>query len=210
MNAALLCLDYCFTDGSNFLDADITQLAQLLQKFFDYVEILFDLAFFVDPAAEDRVWSLLGIRYVKEAQHFVIHPRTFFHTFVSCNAQGVTSRFVMSREEFTAAFKNCLQHRLLERVRQENMFCHQAKALDPCLRHITLQDCDPSRCDRQHVLPDESWIRHWLMAHILQVVIYDSISRINGTKEDAENNRMYVFIFSVVSEFIKISTQVLD
>jgi len=190
MNAALLCLDYCFTDGSSFLDADITQLAQLLQKFFDYVGILHTLAFFVDPAADDRVWSLLGIRYAKEAQHFVIHPRTFFHKFLSRDAQVVNPRIVMSKEEFIAAFRHCLQDRLLERVRQENIFCRQAKAFDPCLRHIALQDCDPSQCLRQHVLPDESWIGHWLMAHILQVVIYDSISWINA-REDTEINRRY-------------------
>ena len=201
VNAAALCLDYQFTDTPSLAHLNVQQTSQVLQRFWQYIQILQDLSFLIDPAVDDRVWKLFAIK--QQDDSFVVFPGTLIHAYLSKGAvsaeleTNTVPAQVLSKDELRASFQTCLKARLLDRVRRQNDISRPAlgSIRTPCLRHITYADCDRSDCGRGHFVPDASWYQELLDVHFLQIFIYSSICRIERPQEVHSQQR---YIFSII------------
>ncbi|KDR68695.1 hypothetical protein GALMADRAFT_146049 [Galerina marginata CBS 339.88] len=194
-NAALLCFDYHFTQIPSFKDADIVEMSRTLTQFFDYIHILHDLAFLINPAIDKRVWTLFAIKPDEQENHFVVPSGTLIHCHVSPKRlpeDGQDAALILSGEELLKSFRKCMQDRLLDRVTRENDMCRKAPALFPCLRHIAFGDCEPLTCPLQHGSPDPSLSNQWLEVHLLQVLIYQSIYNIQSRAEMRAQQKFWI------------------
>lgn len=185
VNAAVLCLDHFFKQIPQLLDEDIENTMRDLQQFFDYVRILHDLAIHVDPTRDTQAQKLFGIQ-AGENGTIVLSPDNFLSTYI--RAQDILSggKSVLDSDKFLKHFRRCLCSRLLDRVTKENSACIQAPALyrQFCLKHLVCKSCESSPCERSHISPDNRWFRAWIKAHLLQILIYHSISSLVPKRED--------------------------
>ncbi|KAF8885252.1 hypothetical protein CPB84DRAFT_1788531 [Gymnopilus junonius] len=199
LNAALLCLDYQFADTPEFTGLDMLQLLQILKQFWRYICILQDLAFQVDPTVEKGTWALIGIK--QQDDDFLVPPNSLIHRHIlrlethgNEVEESISSVRVLSGNELRACFHKCMQNRLQDRVARENDMCRRALGFikHPCLRHLTKYDCDPLTCRRSHRLPDVSWFRHLVDLHLLQILIYSTIWRIESPREANSQQRFWI------------------
>ncbi len=192
VNAAVLCLDHYFNQTPQLLDEDIANTMRDLQQFYDYVRILYDLAFQVDPIKDPLVQKLFGIQ-ASENGTIALSPRNLLSA--SIRADLSDGKVVLDNEKFLEIFRGCMRSRLLDRVRRENDTCLKSPALHRpfCLKHLIYQNCKSSPCERAHISPDASWFQAWISAHLLQILIYHSISSIVPTER--EDQRRFASIF---------------
>ena len=182
-DAAVLSLDHYFEQTPALLDLDIKKTAEELKLFFDYVHILHDLAFLVDPSNNPKIWKLFGIHAGDEEGVVNIPANSVIFTHVRTLEGEQPSSQALGNDKFVEAFRACLCNRLLDRVTRENDACRKAPALEPCLRHVVYGDCDVSPCPRPHIIPDAVWFEHWINAHLLQILIYHSINGIQFRRQ---------------------------
>ncbi|PPQ98969.1 hypothetical protein CVT24_003465 [Panaeolus cyanescens] len=183
-SAALLILDHIFTNTSletELGEADKT--AQALSHFNSYVELLRDSALFGDPC-ESKNQRFFGV-IQHDVDTFSFRPRTLFAAFQAQRTglllnslQAGEGVVMLSKSDITSSFRRCLQDRLLRRVVDENRACRIAPAFNPCIRHIALRDCKQGRCPQPHILVNKKWFLDWLRIHLLQIMIYGSINRV--------------------------------
>jgi hypothetical protein len=200
-NAAVLCLDHYFDQTPQLLDEDVANTMRDLQQFYDYVRILHDLAFHVDPIKDPLVQKLFGIQ-AGENGTIALSPHNFLSA--SIHADLSDGKVVLDNEKCLKVFRDCMRNRLLYRVTRENNACLKSPALHRpfCLKHSIYQSCKSSPCERAHISPDASWFRAWISAHLLQILIYHSISSISSISSNSinfrierENERRFPLIF---------------
>jgi len=192
VSAAVLCLDHYFNQVPQLLDEDIAKISWDLRQFFDYVHILHDLASLAEPIKDPRVQKLFGIQAGEDGR-VILPPHNPLLAFVRTEVL-LDGRAFLDSKKFLKAFRACLHLRLLDRVTRENDNCRKSPALHrlPCLKHILYQNCELSPCDRLHILPTMIWFHDWIGAHLLQIVIYDSISSLQFSKEMRAQRRSVV------------------
>ena len=184
-NTALLCLDRQFEHTPDFTNMDIFEMACALQLFLRYIEMLQDLAFSADPCAESHIWTLFGYRQHEHDTFWIPVGTLLYYTQVSRRASDNTSEtgLILSKQDLRAAFQECLESRLLNRVTTENDKCRVAPALNPCHDHVVYGACNLSICNRAHILPDKDWFNAWARVHLLQIQIYHSIIHLQVSSE---------------------------
>ena len=184
--AALLCFDHYFTQTPSLVDMDIVEMEGCLTQFFDFIRILHQV-FVVDPCAEQEVWKLLGVKWNEHEEKFLILPGTLLHRYsVRFNIISIpdsSTPLKLSKIQFSEIFHNTVKERLLDRVTRENEVCRKAPALSVCLRQTAYGDCNATPCPRSHIKPDSEWFQHWLNVHLLQILVYHSIWRIQFRAE---------------------------
>jgi len=184
VSAAVLCLDHYFNQVPQLLDGDITKISWDLRHFLDYVHILHDLASLAEPIKDPRVQKLFGIQAGEDGR-VMLPPHNPLLAFVRTEDVLLDGRAFLDGKKFLEAFRALLHLRLLDRVTRENDNCRKSPALHrlPCLKHVLYQNCELSPCDNLHILPTMIWFHDWIGAHLLQIVIYDSISSLQFSKE---------------------------
>ncbi len=199
LEAAALCFDRYFNRFPQLIEIeqDIKKFAFNLKQFSDYVGILQDLAFLEDPVNDSRACKLFGIQAGEKDSTTVLslcHSLLYKHVCNKGSTIPIKGKVVLRNEEFTRVFHECLQARLLDLVTTESNACLNAPALraPPCLKYFLHDDCDPSTCKLLHIPPDMTWFENWISAHFLQVVICQSISRIQH-KSGMKSQRRSVF-----------------
>jgi hypothetical protein len=199
LEAAALCFDHYFSRFPHLITRDIEEIADHLKQFSEYVEILQGLAFLEDPVHDSRVHKLFGVQAGEKDDTIVLSHPSLLYNHV-CNKRSTLTiptkdKVILRNEEFIKIFHECLQARLLDRVSAENDACLHAPALrdPPCLKHLLYGNCDPSTCNLLHVPPDMTWSENRIRAHLLQIVIHQSISRIQD-KQRMKNQRRLFFL----------------
>jgi hypothetical protein len=96
-NAAVLCLDHYFNQTPQLLDEDIANTMRDLQQFYDYVRILHDLAFHVDPIRDPLVQKLFGIQ-AGENGTIALSPHNFLSA--SIPLELLDGKVVLDNEKF--------------------------------------------------------------------------------------------------------------
>lgn len=201
--AAMLCFDYYFSEIPSLIEQDIEKILQDLRQFSEYVSILQGLAFLEDPINDSRAERLFGIQTGEEAGTTVLLRNSLLYDHI-CTRRPTTpiKDGATANEEFIKVFHECLQDRLLDRVTRENDACRNAPALrTPCLKHL-LADCDRSRCNLLHIVPDITWFENWVGAHLLQIFIYQSISRIQFPSAMLSQRRSIFALFKSLGSHV--------
>jgi len=192
-NSALLCFDYYFNQTPSLVDMDIIQMEDCLKQFFDYIHILHQVAFNVNPCTEERVWKLLGVTSNELEEHFSIPPGTLLYRHAirsdAFSTKDSNIPLTLPKDQFTEFFRGAVRERLLDQVTRENDMCRKAPALFVCLRQTTYGDCNATPCPRSHIRPDPEWFLCWLKVHLLQILVYNSIWRIQFLSEMLSQQR---------------------
>ena len=191
-NPALLCFDHYFTRTPSLVDMDIAAMESCLTQFFDYIYILHQVAFVVDPCTEPRVWKLLGVKWNELEEKFLIPPGTLLHHHAMRSSTIISDSSIpikLTQNQFAEAFHSVIWERLLDRVTRENDMCRNAPALTVCLRQTVYGDCNATPCPRSHINPDSEWFQHWLSVHLLQILVYHGVWRIQFPAEMLSQQR---------------------
>lgn len=185
-HAALLCYDHYFEHLPSLTDADIQKIVFDLHQFCDYVHTLREFAILDDAVSNPHTGKLFGVQAGEENGTVVLlRPNTVYNSFYSSGTNfGSNGNLELSHEDFLKLLRQCLQYRLKDRVTQQNDICRRSQALKRlCLYHVIFRNCKSSPCDWPHILPNSHWFQHWIKAHLLQIVIYHSISGIQFRKQ---------------------------
>lgn len=192
-NPALLCFDHYFTRTPSLVDMDIAAMEGCLAQFFDYIYILHQVAFVVDPCTEPRAWKLFGVKWNELEEKFMIPPGTLLHHYAmrssTISVSDASIPLKLAKNQFAEIFHNVVRERLLDRVTRENDMCRKAPVLSVCLRQTAYGDCNATPCLRSHINPDSEWFQHCLNVHLLQILVYHSIWRIQYRAEMLSQQR---------------------
>ena len=205
-NPALLCFDHYFTRTPSLVDMDIAAMEGCLSQFFDYIYILHQVAFVVDPCTEPRVWKLLGVKWNELEEKFLIPPGTLLHHHAMRSSTIISDSSIpikLTQNQFAEVFHSVVRERLLDRVTRENDMCRKAPALSVCLRQAVYGDCNATPCPRSHINPNSEWFRHWLSVHLLQILVYHSVGRIQYRAEMLSQQRwgfQFIYFLSLLTD----------
>jgi hypothetical protein len=187
----------------SLVDMDIAAMEGCLTQFFDYIYILHQVAFVVDPCTEPRVWKLLGVKWIELEEKFLIPPGTLLHHHTMRSSTIISDSSLplkLTQKQFAEVFHNVVRERLLDRVTRENDMCRKAPALSVCLRQTVYGDCNATPCPRSHINPDFEWFQHWLSVHLLQILVYHSVWRIQYRAKMLSQQRWrFQFIYFLIS-----------
>lgn len=180
MSAALLSLDYHFSEPQALQNMNLVSLTSTLRPFSLYVQQLHDTAFYGDSRTSGHVWKVFGLRPHSHTALVVPHG-TFLHKEASSKASTMKGSrdAIVSIKKLPHIVRNALSERLLDRVTSQNEMCRRAKALFPCPLHVLGGCVESDQCTQDHIEPNQVWYNTWIQAHIYQVLIYQTINR-NG------------------------------
>ena len=178
MSAALLSLDYHFSEPQALQNMDLASLTATLRPFSHYVQQLHDTAFHADSCTNGHVWKVFGLRPHGHAA-FVVPHGTFLHkkaTSATASTMEDSKDAIVSIKKLLRIVRNALSKRLLDRVTSQNETCRRAKALFPCPLHVLGGCVKSDQCTEDHIEPNQVWYNTWIQAHIYQVLIYQTIN----------------------------------
>ncbi|EDR08129.1 uncharacterized protein LACBIDRAFT_294434 [Laccaria bicolor S238N-H82] len=170
MSAALLSLDYHFSEPQAWQNMDLVSLTTTLRPFSLYVQQLHDMAFYADPRTNGHIWKMFGLRPHGHAA-FVVPHGTFLHkkaTSATASTMEGSRDAIVLIKKLLRIVRNALSERLLERVTSQNEMFRRAKALFPCPLHVLGNCVKSDQCTEDHIEPNHVWYNTWIQAHIYQ------------------------------------------
>jgi hypothetical protein len=180
--AALLCLDYCFTNPPRIQALHVDGVASKLQAFHTYVKLLNNLTW-TDPCTVPAVEKLF--RYVRQGENdFWVPDGTFLHSTLrrldhpACY-RAIDENIVLSGSELRDVFQRTLIDRLRRRVQDENDVCKRNRAFSPCLVFSVFDGhCNRVDCPDEHIpaaLMNTQQYNLRVRIHLQQILIFQTV-----------------------------------
>ncbi|KAF5377280.1 hypothetical protein D9615_006447 [Tricholomella constricta] len=165
--AAALCL-YHFFRGFPLVTAMTTQeLAEVLHLFLDYIRLLYEFTFQVDPCFASSVAQLFGIRRTG-GDEFLVPVGTFLHHSAEHfwpSKQSTDLGTSLTGWELRQIFRLALCDYLRQRISEQSEHCRNAPQFSPCLTSIAFGYCNRISCPQEHT-PASALSIEWYNARV--------------------------------------------
>ncbi|KAJ3908266.1 hypothetical protein F5879DRAFT_367138 [Lentinula edodes] len=170
--SALLCLDHYYTPPLPFKNLTVYQMADELDLFHRYSQLLLDL--FTNPKPVDQLGlcKLFGFQKLSDS-HILLSSGSYLYRNYPNDSLGQDLQLDMI--DFMRHFRACISQRLRERVYEQNSICRGCNTFTPCLAYAVFEYCHRGvSCHDAH-LPiasfTDSFYNARLRIHLRQVVI---------------------------------------
>ena len=141
----------CMPD-SQLVDADPSQLAEVLHHFSAYTQLLRQFAFTPDLCNDKRTRDLFAIQETTSKDIFIVPHDTFLYRHCSRSATRLGNKEVsVLRSELDKQLGRALQERLLERAKKLDTLCRKLPAFQVCLQFSASGFCRRTRCPQAHI-----------------------------------------------------------
>lgn len=147
--AALLCFDHYYTSPLTFQDLDVYQMADELNTFRLYIQLLLHVHGHPNPVEMAEFSKLFGFQKLSE-NHVLLSNGSYLHrAYRSVYSSEDIQLYTL---EFLAHFRTCIANRLRGRVSEQNNICKTSRTFTPCLTYAVLEFCHrDASCRDAHI-----------------------------------------------------------
>ncbi|KAJ6498114.1 hypothetical protein C8R47DRAFT_1212438 [Mycena vitilis] len=193
--AALLCLDHYFDGPPRIQDLPTQAVAENLGVFFDYVKLLYHVAFNLDPCNSSAAAKLFGFR--KDGDLYSIPAGTFIRLALSDCPTDET--ILLTGLKLRTTLQQSLKNRLVRKVLEENDMCQKNKAFAGLCPTFALFNgrCNRDSCPQEHLLASSFDSREYnlrVRIHLQQILIYHGLRSVNTEQRsiNADQRRFWL------------------
>lgn len=170
--SALLCLDHCYNPPLPFDNLTVYQMADELDLFRRYAQLLLDVYTNPRPADQLGLCKLFGVLKLSDS-HILLSSGSFLHR----NYPNVLSGHDLQLDmmTFMRYFRARVSNRLRELVFEQNSICRGCSTFTPCLTYAVFGYCHrQTSCHNAHLSAasfSSSFYNTRLRIHLQQVLI---------------------------------------
>ncbi|KAH7874451.1 uncharacterized protein C8R40DRAFT_1108966 [Lentinula edodes] len=170
--SALLCLDHYYNPPLPFDNLTVYQMADELDLFRRYAQLLLDLFTNPRPADQLGLCKLFGVLKLSDS-HILLSSGSFLHR----NYPNVSSGHDLQLDmmTFMRYFRSRVSNRLRELVFEQNSICRGCSTFTPCLTYAVFEYCHrQTSCHNAHLSAasfSSTFYNTRLRIHLQQVLI---------------------------------------
>ncbi|KAJ3997585.1 hypothetical protein F5050DRAFT_1750599 [Lentinula boryana] len=170
--AAVLCLDHYYTPPLPFDNLTVHQMADELDLFRQYSQILLDLLTNSRPAEQLGLCKVFGIQKLSDS-HVCLPNGSYLRR--NYPSDSPSQDLQLNMQDFMRYFRLCISNRLRDRVFEQNNICRVCKTFTPCLTYAVFGRCHREvLCHEAHLSTaslTDSFYNTRLRIHLQQILI---------------------------------------
>ncbi|RDB28998.1 TPR and ankyrin repeat-containing protein 1 [Hypsizygus marmoreus] len=216
--SAILCLDHYFMRFPSTKMMPVQELGKMLQLFLDYVRLLHELAFKVDPLTTASVAKMFGFRR-SSGDDFIIPIDTFlYRNLVKTNFPSARhsslGEISISGWDLSRTLRRAICDHIRQRISEENEVVQRSPQFSPCLTFIAFGYCNRIECPNEHThssLLTNDWYNARIRVHLQQMLILQTLFHsVNSVSDVRSQKRHWVnrFYEALKPAFHVLGTQV--